>query len=270
MTSRGRKILSSLLWRESTSSTNSNRQILNHHSSYSSLKSNKYDLLPKPRADEIPLSMKTGGPSSEIKPPYAKHSDFLLPKVVVGAVAEEEEEEEAELANKRGAITTDHSDWLFLAESRMEDDLSTTTKELELIESLLEDLEARIAEKRPSLAVRDQRILLGACRAYSGSRRGRLQERLGQVKFWLNNNSSSSQKKNNNTGRRAPPEGPPEEWRLVDLEWRRWLNKQAAARRGQHQQQQPDREEDPENEVAWRAWGPLAHILTSYIWCCEH
>ncbi|KAI0596919.1 hypothetical protein F4775DRAFT_603120 [Biscogniauxia sp. FL1348] len=255
MTSRGRKIISSLFRRDSTSSTNSNEQTLSSRSSSSSSRSN---ILLKPQAGGILLSMTTGG-ASEIRPPYAKHSDFLLPKIVV----EEEEEEEEEPVSKREAIDTDNSDWLFLAESRMEDDLGTTTKELELIESILEDLEARItAERKPSPTVRDQRIMLGACKVYSSSRRDRLQERLRQVKVWL-------------SGRGTPegtPEGPPEEWRMIDLEWRRWLNNQAAARllgQQQQQQQQPDRE-DPENEVAWRAWGPLAHILTSYIWCCEH
>ncbi|KAI5920859.1 hypothetical protein F4810DRAFT_680756 [Camillea tinctor] len=243
MTDRGRKLLSNIFRRNSRSSIiNSNQQIEIGHPYSNTLKFNKPRILPKLQNDETFINMTISGPS-EIQPPYAKHSDFLLPNI-------------EEPVTKRYVINTNRSDWLFLAESRMEEDLNTTTKELELIESILEDLEARItAEKKPSPAVRDQRILLGACKVYSSSRRGRLQERLRQVKFWHSSRDMG----------RKTPDGPPEEWRLIDLEWRRWLDNQAAARLDQ--QHHPV---DPDNEVAWRAWGPLAHILTSYIWCCEH
>ncbi|KAI1498043.1 hypothetical protein F5X99DRAFT_394947 [Biscogniauxia marginata] len=89
------------------------------------------------------------------------------------------------------------------------------------------------------------------CQVYSSLRCHMLHERLGQVKF-----SPGSRQ----LGRRKPNRAP-EEWHLADLGWRQWLPTRLTIplyRRLSYPM-------DPENDVLWRIWSPLAHILTSVL-----
>ncbi|CAJ2510589.1 Uu.00g062140.m01.CDS01 [Anthostomella pinea] len=151
-------------------------------------------------------------------------------------------------------------DWLVVAEKDVEQDLDTSKKELELIRSIIEDVDGCLAaEKKPSRTLRDQKMQMGACQEYSSSRCAMLKERLRQVQFWASSRQMG----------RTIPEKAPGEWQTADLEWRIWLSEQTATKTDQLDQTPVSALEqtvDPENDAAWRIWGPLAHILTAYVW----
>ncbi|KAH6639927.1 hypothetical protein BKA67DRAFT_665312 [Truncatella angustata] len=155
------------------------------------------------------------------------------------------------LENVDRAIQQEPSaDWLALTEKNLEQDIETSKKELELIKSILEDIDQWLQiEKQPGRKIRDQKILMGACREYSDSMIQVRKERLRQTKFWLNSRDM---------GRSVPVEAPAE-WRAVDTEWRHWLGEQAAARSSQSPIEDID-------DTAWRILGPLPHILAAYTW----
>ncbi|KAM0815546.1 hypothetical protein AB5N19_01345 [Seiridium cardinale] len=156
-------------------------------------------------------------------------------------------------------------DWLAATEKDLEQDIDTSKKELELIKSLLEDIDQKLqTERKPNRKLRDHKILMSACREHSDSmiqvrqipRECEYQcsvleqvrrERLRQVKFWLGSRDM---------GRSVPAEAPAE-WLAVDIEWRRWLSEQAAARSSVS----PIEDRD---DVAWRILGPLPQILAAY------
>ncbi|KAI1084271.1 hypothetical protein F5B20DRAFT_576411 [Whalleya microplaca] len=158
-------------------------------------------------------------------------------------------------AKEPESSTEEGLDWLTVAEKRIQQDLETSKKELELIKYAIEEADTySIAEKKPSGKRRDQELLLGACQEYSSSQCQILKERLRQVQFW----SASRQ-----MGRKIP-EKEPAEWRVADLEWRQWLSEQAAARADKSDQTLAEHPLDLDDDIAWGIWGPLAHILTVY------
>ncbi|KAK6065318.1 thiol-specific monooxygenase [Seiridium cupressi] len=139
-------------------------------------------------------------------------------------------------------------DWLAATEKDLEQDIDTSKKELELIKSLLEDIDQKLqTERKPSRKLRDHKILMSACREHSDSMIQVRRERLRQVKFWLGSRDM---------GRSVPAEAPAE-WLAVDIEWRRWLSEQAAARSSVSPIEDAD-------DVAWRILGPLPQILAAY------
>ncbi|KAK9424468.1 hypothetical protein SUNI508_13569 [Seiridium unicorne] len=139
-------------------------------------------------------------------------------------------------------------DWLAATEKELEQDIDTSKKELELVKSLLEDIDQKLqTERKPNRKLRDHKILMSACREHSDSMIQVRRERLRQVKFWLGSRDM---------GRSVPAEAPAE-WLAVDIEWRRWLSEQAAARSSVSPIEDAD-------DVAWRILGPLPHILAAY------
>ncbi|KAI1764834.1 hypothetical protein GGR53DRAFT_465934 [Hypoxylon sp. FL1150] len=137
-------------------------------------------------------------------------------------------------------------DWLSVAEEFIQQDLETTVKELDLVRDALETLDAsRRAENTTRMGLEDRKFLIAACQEYSGSRCHMLEERLRQIRLW----ESSRQE-----GQDIPDEMP-DEWPLVDLEWREWLGEQASS--------QID-EPDADVGVAVKQWGPLIPLLIAY------
>ncbi|RWA07642.1 hypothetical protein EKO27_g7468 [Xylaria grammica] len=152
------------------------------------------------------------------------------------------------------------SDWLTGATVDLGQDLDTSKKELDIIKFILEEMELRLrANHQPSVAREGKVEMMKACREYSSSRCALLQERLHQVQFWVHTRM---------LGHQVPAEAP-EEWRLVDVEWRKWLGEQAstyADQRGSARAPPLENTPDPSNDIAWRIWGPLPHILGADIW----
>ncbi|KAI0008781.1 hypothetical protein F4779DRAFT_641385 [Xylariaceae sp. FL0662B] len=153
------------------------------------------------------------------------------------------------------------ADWLVLTEKRIQQDLETLKKELELIRDILEETDMYLrTEKKASRKLRNQKLFMGACQEYSGSLCQILNERLRQVQFWL----ASRQ-----IGRKIPEREPPE-WRIVDIEWRQWLSEQAAMRTNKSEQSATERPLGIDDDIAMGIWGPLAHILTVYTSQHDH
>lgn len=147
------------------------------------------------------------------------------------------------------------ADWLYTIEKSIRQDIETSTKELELIKSILEDLELKIrTDRRASPELRNQKIVIDACWEYSHSMIRIRNERLRQVHFWLGNRKM---------GRRVPDKVP-DEWIDVDIEWRRWLSGQVASRAPRAS---PIEDLD---DTAWRVLGPLPHIMAAYEWLGRH
>jgi hypothetical protein len=62
-------------------------------------------------------------------------------------------------------------DWLLATATNLEQDIETCKKELELIRSLMEDIDQRLLrhDKLPSRKLRDHKVVMAACREYSDS-----------------------------------------------------------------------------------------------------
>jgi hypothetical protein len=177
-----------------------------------------------------------------------KRAKFSYGKQVNFSGSKEGEKEEEEQA----VLEEEDTDWLRQTERNTQQDIETSKKELELSKTILEEIEQKMqAEKKPSHRLRDQKVLIGACKEYSDSRIQILKERSRQVQFWLGSREM---------GRKVPGKAPAE-WLAVDLEWRHWLGEQAAARRDGFDES-PIEELD---DAAWRILGPLPHILAAYM-----
>ncbi|KAH9886341.1 hypothetical protein F4778DRAFT_477217 [Xylariomycetidae sp. FL2044] len=176
---------------------------------------------------------------------FGKQLNLLSPTVEENKAAREDDDGEAEEEDK---------DWLVRSEKNIQQDLDMSKKELELVRGVLQDLDVVLGgEKKPSRQLRDQKLLMGACLEYSSSRCQLLKERLRQVQFWSNSRQMG----------RKIPDAAPEEWRMADIEWRKWLSEQAAMRTDKVEPSVLEQTADPENDVAWRIFGPLPHILAA-------
>lgn len=172
-------------------------------------------------------------------------------------------------------------DWLVDTEAELKQDLETTKKELELIRTIMWEMEMEETSSSPpssqtfiktspestaamAMAATQQRsqhkMLMAACREYAESRRQLLRERLRQIQFWTGSRDM---------GRRVPSAAPGD-WAVADAEWARWLSDQAAAMQQLQQQQQQQRSLSPTivgDAVA--TWGPLPHILATFTFSAE-
>ncbi|KAI0444030.1 hypothetical protein F4803DRAFT_285359 [Xylaria telfairii] len=163
--------------------------------------------------------------------------------------------------DRHGSVNSiETSDWLMEATADLSRDLDTSKKELDIIKFILEEMEPRSrTNRRPGIARDGQVELMRACREYSSSRCYLLRERLRQVQFWARSRIMGQQ----------VPEMAPEEWRFVDIEWRRWLSDQASShadRLGGNLVSPMENKSDPSNDIVWRDWGPLPHILSADVW----
>ncbi|KAI0399992.1 hypothetical protein F4802DRAFT_602454 [Xylaria palmicola] len=148
--------------------------------------------------------------------------------------------------------------WLMEAAADLSRDLDTSRKELDIINFVLEEIDLRSQSGGCQPAV-GHAELMRACREYSSSRCRLLRERLRQVRSWLRIR-----------GQQVPGEAP-EEWRLVDMEWRRWLSDRASSHDadqlgGGDASSSLDYTSDLSNDPVWRLWGPLPHILSAEVW----
>ncbi|KAJ8119172.1 hypothetical protein ONZ43_g3834 [Nemania bipapillata] len=196
------------------------------------------------------------------------------------------------------------ADWLMEATVDLSQDLDTSKKELDLVKFVLEEMELRPGtDHRPKPPPEGQIELMRACREYSSSRCYILRERLRQVQFWAHARMMGQQ-----VPEKAPDEVSllvrsvpranfrvhsyfklqvqvydgrffatsgrianwcSEKWRLVDMQWRRWLSDQANSHANQVNDNQVsplENTSDSSDEVAWGVWGPLAHILSADVW----
>ncbi|KAK8086118.1 hypothetical protein PG994_001092 [Apiospora phragmitis] len=180
-------------------------------------------------------------------------------------------------SNKNNSFnSTNGADWLAHTEAELLQDLDTTKKELELIRTILWEMEmddtsspvpplpkietspeTTAAMAMAMAAAQQQRsqrkMLMAACREYAESRRQLLRERLRQVQFWTNSRDMG----------RWVPSAAPGDWALADAEWAKWLSDQAAA-----MQQQQQQSSGFEGE-AGATWGPLPHILAAFAFSVE-
>ncbi|XXG97981.1 Amino-acid permease inda1 [Hypoxylon texense] len=143
-------------------------------------------------------------------------------------------------------MTREDTDWLTTAEYFIQQDLETTVKELDLVRDALETLEASPKPgKKPGPSLEDRKFLIGACQEYSGSRCYMLEERLRQIRLWAGNRQMGED----------IPDRVPDEWPMVDVEWREWLSEQASSQI-----------DEPEAGlgVAVKHWGPLFPLLIAY------
>lgn len=178
--------------------------------------------------------------------------------------------------------SNDHTnkDWLADTEAALKQDLETTKKELELIRTILWEMEMEETSSSPppppqafikmspemtasmAMAAAQQRsqrkMLMAACREYAESRRQLLRERLRQVQFWTGTRDM---------GRRAPAAGPGD-WAVADAEWAKWLSDQAVAMQQQLQQQQRSLSTTIEGDAV-ATWGPLPHILATFTFSAD-
>ncbi|KAK7978483.1 hypothetical protein PG996_004530 [Apiospora saccharicola] len=170
-------------------------------------------------------------------------------------------------------------DWLADTETDLKQDLETTKKELELIRTILWEMEMEETSSSPPLPPvhsflktspdttaamaisaatatqqRSQRkMLMAACREYAESRRQLLRERLRQIQFWTGSRDMG----------RPVPSAPPGDWAVADAEWAKWLSDQAAAMH-QLQQHQWALSANIEGDSTAVTWGPLPHILATF------
>ncbi|KAI0966075.1 hypothetical protein F4678DRAFT_466865 [Xylaria arbuscula] len=160
-----------------------------------------------------------------------------------------------------GADSTEVSDWLMEATAELSKDLNTSKKELDIIKFILEEIKLRLRSDDRS---REGQVeLMLACREYSSSRCGFLRDRIRQVQFWARNRMLGQQ----------VPSKAPEEWRLADDEWRRWLSGQASSRAdqlsGSGRVTPFENVPDPFDDIVWSGWGPLPYILSADVWWKE-
>ncbi|KAK8134915.1 hypothetical protein PG984_006927 [Apiospora sp. TS-2023a] len=182
-------------------------------------------------------------------------------------------------SSNNSSNNTTTKDWLADTETDLKQDLETTKKELELIRTILWEMEMEETSSSPPLPPvqsflktspdttaamaisaatatqqRSQRkMLMAACREYAESRRQLLRERLRQIQFWTGSRDM---------GRRVPS-APPGDWAVADAEWAKWLSDQAAAMH-QLQQQQWALSTNIEGDSTGVTWGPLPHILATF------
>ncbi|KAK5635928.1 hypothetical protein RRF57_011640 [Xylaria bambusicola] len=158
------------------------------------------------------------------------------------------------------------SDWLMEATVDLSQDLETSKKELDIIRFILQEMElqSRIDRYQPSPARDGKLEIMKTCREYSSSRCDLLRERLRQVQFWAHTRM---------LGQRVP-DRVPDEWRLADVAWRKWLSEQASSQadkpsggaRASSFDQCLDNMREASSDVAWRVWGALPYILGADIW----
>ncbi|OTA94241.1 hypothetical protein M434DRAFT_30150 [Hypoxylon sp. CO27-5] len=145
--------------------------------------------------------------------------------------------------------------WLPAVEKSVRQDLETSKKELSLIRDVLDELESSSAREVKGVRwCEDQMFLMRACQEYSGSRYYMLEERLRQVHFWSSNKQA---------GKRIP-EKVPDEWLVVDNEWRKWLSEQAAMDSNEASHSYTENPRDEGVDVMVEHWGALILILTAY------
>ncbi|KAI1272101.1 hypothetical protein F5Y07DRAFT_403714 [Xylaria sp. FL0933] len=158
----------------------------------------------------------------------------------------------------QGADSVEVPDWLMEATVDLSQDLDTSKKELDIIKFIIDEMEPRRrSDHRPSLARQVEIELMQACREYSSSRCDLLRERLRQVQLWTHNRV---------LGQQVPGKAP-EEWRLADVEWRKWLSSRASSRQLSGARVSPfEMTPNPSNDVACRVWGPLPYILSADVW----
>ncbi|ETS80859.1 hypothetical protein PFICI_08388 [Pestalotiopsis fici W106-1] len=178
-----------------------------------------------------------------------KVKDAQRAKFSYGKPLNESESDVSGQDGKRGSAQT--IGWLLATATNLEQDIETCKKELELVRSLMEEIDQRLQahDKLPSRKLRDHKVLMAACREYSDSMIQVKKERLRQVRFWASSREMG----------RSAPAAAPGEWLDVDLEWRNWLSEQAAARSGAWPI-------EASKDTAWRILGPLPHIIAAYIW----
>ncbi|TGJ82403.1 hypothetical protein E0Z10_g6363 [Xylaria hypoxylon] len=204
------------------------------------------------------------GPASEKAAVRSVVPDIYIDMYETGNAGEfsfgtQRDVENSDRDEHQGADNAEVSDWLMEATVDLSQDLDTSKKELDIIKFILEEMELRLrTDRRPGLAREGKVEVMKACREYSSSRCDLLQERLHQVQFWAHTRMLGQQ----------VPEKAPEEWRLVDVEWRKWLSEKASghANRGNARVSPLENTPDPSNDIAWRVWGPLPHILSADIW----
>ncbi|KAI0798373.1 hypothetical protein GGR55DRAFT_703093 [Xylaria sp. FL0064] len=175
-----------------------------------------------------------------------------------------------------GADSIELSGWLMEATVDLSQDLDTSKKELDIIKFIIDEMEPRRrSDHRPSLARQGGIELMQACREYSSSRCNLLRERLRQVQLWTHNRMLGPQvperrRKSDGPFLRESPSPTPiptPKWRLADVEWRKWLSSRASSRQLSGARVSPlEMTPNPSNDVAWRVWGPLPHILSADIW----
>ncbi|KAI0131499.1 hypothetical protein F4814DRAFT_406262 [Daldinia grandis] len=170
------------------------------------------------------------------KPPFSYSRQPQLPSLV-------EKERQETIGNNYG--------WLTVAKENIHRELEASKMELELIRDLLSELEVGSKIKRFNRGARDQLFLMRACQEYSGSRSCMLEERMRQIDLWLSEVRMG----------RDVPYGVPDEWSIVDIEWRRWLSEQATSRDSVSDRLMAT----PYQSDAVNLWGPLIPILTTYI-----
>ncbi|KAI1406966.1 hypothetical protein F5Y13DRAFT_183771 [Hypoxylon sp. FL1857] len=145
-------------------------------------------------------------------------------------------------------------DWLAAAERSLRQDLETSKKELDLVRGALDELESSSAREVKGGRSKYQMFLMRACQEYSGSRNHMLEERLRQVHFWSSNKQAGE----------GIPEKVPDEWFVVDNEWRRWLSEQAAVQSNETSRLNFGKFYDEGVDAIVGHWGPLILILTAY------
>ncbi|KAI1134328.1 hypothetical protein F5Y05DRAFT_399100 [Hypoxylon sp. FL0543] len=140
--------------------------------------------------------------------------------------------------------------WLAAAKKSIQRDLETSKKELCLVRDALGELGcSSTREMEAGRRWQDHIFLMGACQECSGSRNYMLEERLRQVRLWSSNKRAGDGISNQ----------VPDEWLMVDIEWRKWLSEQAAT--------QSDEASELSNEKAQDVvehWGPLILVLAAY------
>ncbi|KAI0099158.1 hypothetical protein GGR51DRAFT_402886 [Nemania sp. FL0031] len=162
----------------------------------------------------------------------------------------------SDMDNHQDTNTTEVPDWLMEATVDLSQDLDTSKKELDIIKFILEETESR---PRTDRGLNRTREVLRACREYSSSRCHMLRERLRQVQFWAHTRMMGQQ----------VPEQAPDEWRLVDNQWRKWLCEQTriyADQTGGSRVLPLEKTSDLSDDTIWQIWGPLPHILNPNIW----
>ncbi|KAI2468878.1 hypothetical protein F4781DRAFT_249075 [Annulohypoxylon bovei var. microspora] len=157
------------------------------------------------------------------------------------------------LEDKRA--TRENYGWLAAAEKSIQQDLDTSKKELGLIRDVLDELEVNsAAAKMSSSGSKDQVFRMRACQEYSGSRVHMLEERIRQIHLW-----SSDEK----MGKRIP-DGVPDEWFMVDIEWRQWLGEQTTLQTNMPDHSSAESFQNEGADMAVRLWGPLIPLLAVY------
>ncbi|KAI1452671.1 hypothetical protein F4805DRAFT_462536 [Annulohypoxylon moriforme] len=145
--------------------------------------------------------------------------------------------------------------WLAVAEKDIRQDLETSKKELKLIKEVLDNSEIDLTlSKAPGNRFKDWVLCMRACKEYSGSRVHMLEERIRQIHQWSSNKRMG----------KDIPDGLPDEWFMVDIEWRQWLSEQTTFQTKTPGHPSAESSQGRGDDMTVRFWGPLIPLLEIY------